>query len=365
MAKFKKTNFKKSVVSNTEKQNRDSKGFGYLLIDKGVETYKPKEGKNLINIIPYIVGIPNHPDSDGEGTAEKGSLWYRMPFKVHRDIGPDNISVICPTTFGKPCPVCEYMSKLRTQGAEWEIMKAFKPSDRALYVVQTLDDKKKKELMIWDMSFHLFQKALNEELLDNDEFANFPDLEEGFSLRIRMSEETLGKNKFMECTRIDFEERKPIDETILDEVPQLDVLLKVFTYKELDALMNHISPEDVEDEDEDEPVTKKPARKTKPAPEPEEDEDEEEEVEDEDEDDEPAPPVRKKKPAPAPDPEEDDDDDDDEDEPAPKKKPTTTPKKGKCPHGHAFGKDTDTEDECDDCDVFDDCFDAFNANKRK
>ena len=47
-----------------------------------------------------------------------------------------------------------------------------------------------------------------------------------------------------------------------------------------------------------------------------------------------------------------------EDEPEEKPKDKKN-KKGKCPHGHKFGKDTDSfEEDCEDCDVWDECDDA-------
>ncbi len=50
-----------------------------------------------------------HPDRDEEyGIAVPGSLWYKRPYWLHRGVGPENVSIVCPSSIGKKCPICEY-----------------------------------------------------------------------------------------------------------------------------------------------------------------------------------------------------------------------------------------------------------------
>lgn len=362
MSKFKQTDFKNAVRRNVEKQQKEASGYGYLNLPKGVQMFKEKEGKMYLDIIPYGVKMENHPDLDRDaGIAEAGSLWYKFPFKIHRDIGANNDAVVCPSTFGKKCPICDYMKKRAKEGAEWEELKAYKPGKRNLYAVIPIGDKKmEEEIHIWDVSSYLFQNLLNEELSDREDYAVFPALEGGKTLCIRFEEQQLGKNKFCEAKRIDFEKRKEdYDESIIDEVPCLEELLKVLSYKELETMMFELDPEDVDSKtdndsnEEDAPVVKKkkiirksieeeeevkekeveekPLRKRKPVEEEIVEEVVEEEVVVEEK------PIRKAKPEP-------------------KEEPAKT-EKTKCPHGYKWGS-ADEHKECGSCEAWDDCIDG-------
>lgn len=396
---FKKPNYKSAVTKNVEKQRTEGRSYGYLNLPNGVGLFREsketlnKKGRVLLDIIPYVITNKHHADLDPEVGIEVGSLWYRSPFKVHRGIGAgDGETVVCPTTFGLPCPICEHRKKRMTEGADKEEIKALAPSKRNLYAiipkgVKDVDEK----IHIWNTTDYFVQECINQELEENEDMACFPDLEDGFSLNFRFEEESFAGNKYYKPSRLDFEERDPYDEDILDDVPELDECLSVLSYKELSSLLFQIEPEDVEDQgandpddDEDEkPIRRKktvekeeedekPIRRNKkpePEPEPEPEED------DDDEDDTPPPPKKKnnakaqefinaakKRGVPMDD---DDDEDDDEDEKPRAKtgkkeeKPAAKSGKGKCPFGHTFGEDNDAyPKDCKKCDVWDDCFDA-------
>lgn len=389
MAKKAKTSsFRNKVAKDTQRQKTAGSNYGYLILPKGVGVLKTDEvNKLMIDILPYVVSDAKHPDLDQEtDTATVGSLWYKRPFKIHRNIGSGNDTVVCLSSVGGRCPICEFRTKRIKEGAEKEELDALKASQRNLYVVIPKGVKGMEETPhIWDVSQYLFQNLLNDELEENDENAVFPDLEEGKTLKIRFEEKQLGKNKFKEVSRIDFVDRdEAYDEAILNDIPDLDKVLTILSYKELEAKFMELDP--VEDEDDDEPVKSKKGdirRKTKPSKEEvEEDEDEddtppppkkrkpapvveEDDEEDEDEDDAPPPPPTKKR-KPVPVPVEDDEDDDEDDTPPPpkKKKPAPAPappvkgKKNKCPHGYKFGVDTEEYAECDDCPIWDACIEA-------
>ena len=134
-------------------------------------------------------------------------------------------------------------------------VKALKPSMRNLYIVIPKGNKKYDEKPhIWDISQFLFQDKLNEEIQESEEYETFPDLEEGYSLRIRFSEEFFGNNKYADTSRIDFKKReKPYKESILDEIPHLDELLEIPSYKTIEAMFfGGLDKEEAEEEAEEE-----------------------------------------------------------------------------------------------------------------
>ena len=429
MAKKKKeSSFRGKVNKDSQRQSKNGTSYGYLTLPKGVSIYAPTPGeKESIDIIPYTVSDTKHPDHDTEsGIATKGDLWYKRPFKTHRQVGADSDTVVCLTSFGKKCPICEYRQKRSKEGADKDELKAFNTSQRNLYLVIPKGVKKREEeIHIFDMSQFLFQNLLNEEIEENDDYEVFPDLECGLTLAIRWGEETFAGNKYAEANRIDFKERKEAyDESILEDTPDLDKILKQLSYDELHAKFFEIDHEEdteeetpkrtkkkvVEDEDEDDADDNngnagkvkpsdfkrgKTAKKKAPkltwedladmdiaelmevadANDLEYDEDEDnvkalrlliaealdleipinatvskkKEVKKE------APKQTKKKVVV----EEEEDEDLEEEEEAPITRKAAKNAAGgkKCPHGHRFGKDTDTKTECEACNLWDACLD--------
>lgn len=316
-----------------------------------VKFFKPKAGKNKINIIPFEIKSKNHPLVKS-GIFEVGDLDYVMDIYVHRNIGPAKADVLClRKNYGKACPICEMAEEYKKKGLQEEY-ESLKPSRRVFYNVQDLKD---GELKVFESSHYLFEKELIEEAREssgNGQIVNFADPEDGKTVIFRASEQTFGKNAYFEYKSFQFVDREEeLDEEVLEGAISFDQYLKVLSYDEIEKVLNGADDDDDEDPDEDE----KPAKKSK---------------DDDDEDEKPA--KKGKKPAKDDDDEDDDDDDDepvkkpakkftkkdddDEDE-KPAKKPGKPAKKssGECPHGHTFGDDCDEYDHCEKCDVWDAC----------
>ncbi|NCC58922.1 MAG: hypothetical protein EOM17_15075, partial [Synergistales bacterium] len=248
MAKKKGTSkFRSAVSANSKQQRTQGSAYGYLNLPKGINVFKePSEGRVLLDMIPYTISEPNHPDKNEEmGVATVGELWYKRPFRIHRNVGAKNEAVVCLQSIGKRCPICDYRAQRVKEGADDEELKALKSTKRNLYVVVPRNHKELEEKPhIWDISQFLFQDKLNEEIEENEDMGVFPDPEEGLTLKIRFAENQIGKNKFGECSRIDFMERKTaISEKLLASAPDLDKVLKIYTYEELEALFLELEEE--------------------------------------------------------------------------------------------------------------------------
>ncbi len=375
-----KFNFRDMVNEDVQARKTAKSTYGYLSLPKGVKMFKEEPSSRVkLDIIPYMVTANNHPDKNEKiGRAVPNSIWYKRPFKIHRSVGVKNDTIVCPTSVGKRCPICDYRAKRLKEGAEKSETDAMKASGRNLYVVIPLDSKKYDVKMhVWDISQAMFQDYLDTELQENPEYGDFPSLEDGRSLSIRFVAKTLGKGKpFAETNKLDFKDREEqYSEEILEEVPNLDELLIILPPDEIETKFFELEDEptadaDDEDEDEDEPEEKPIARHKKQLkPEPEEDEDEPEEkpIRRKKPEPEKSAPVRKTKPSRKPEPEDDEDEDEDEDEPEEKpirKNKPEPPKhdhgktgKNVCPFGHRFGKDVEKFDDCDNCEKWDACVD--------
>lgn len=413
--KKKTSSFRGKVTTDVAKQKKDAQGFGILNLPKDVKTFSPKPDSRItFDVIPYRVSAQKHPDrNDQYQIATPDSIWYKRPFKVHRNIGADGETVVCLSSFGKKCPICEYL-KTNSGKLTKEEYGSIKASLRNLYIVIPLDSKDHEvEPHVLDISQYNFQNKLNEEMGENEDYEMFPDLEEGFSLKVRWGSKTMGTGKpFAEASRIDFIDRKkPYDESIVDEVPCLDEVLKELTYDELHAKFFETEGETIGEVEETQEEETRPAasdRKRKSV------EKEATEETDDEKDEKPARQRSAKKepePEPVPDMEWEDlenmsqsrleryvekndldidiaDYDDDvsalrkaiakklgvevpkpaaksasKPEPAAKSRPTAGGK-NQCPFGHKFGVDTDETDDCGGCDKWDDCTDAKEANEK-
>lgn len=387
----KTSKFLGKVSRNTQQQKQKSSSFGYLNLPNGVSVFKEEPGRFQLDILPYEVTDERHPDRDEEfEIAIPGSLWYKRPFKRHNSIGSDNARVVCPSSIGKKCPICEYRAKLLKEGANWkdEEVRALRPSDRNLYVVVPIGHSKFDEVPhVWDISHSLFQTKLNDELEEDEENGVFPDLQDGKTLKIRFAEAEMGRNKFAETSRIDFEDRDPYKDSILDKVPNLDEILEIKSYAELERMF--LQTEDAADEpDKERPRGTRSdrgdrtTRTREPEPEPEQEEQpartrRTRQAEPESEAEEPPARTRRTR-QPEPEPEDEPEptpartrrtrqpEPEPEDEPEPEEPPARVTRtrrneepaasgKNKCPAGYRFGHDADEKDECGSCKIWDAC----------
>ena len=358
MAKNKKQSTAAANAKRRAAQHQSGGGFSYLKLPDGVETFDVKKGKYIVNILNYKVG-------KGNPWADEGTEHFERTFWIHRNIGTDNRSYICPRqTAGKRCPICEYRATLLKKGneADKDLIASLRPQERQLFNVNDVTNGKSDDIKIWDISNYCFGKQLDGEIndADDDSYANFGDIEEGYSLKLGVDEEKGKGFSFNMVNRVSFKDRKyPISKELAEKLVCLDDILVIPDYDKLkkefmqaddlddedkDKVEEDVDDEDekeeekpskkaskpVDDDEEDDEEDDKPAKASKPSKKVDEDEDEE----DDDEDDKPAKKSSKKATKPV-------DEEDDEDEEKPSKK---TSKK----------KPVDDDDEDDEEDDWDD-----------
>ncbi len=349
-------------------------GTSTIRAPKGAEFWKPqKKGTYYVDILPFRVGTDNY------SAVEQDEIWYEMTFFIHRGVGTDEKTVVCPLkTFGKRCPICEEYNALRKdEHASEEVVKALRPKERQIFNVRIRGEEGVK---IFEFSNYNFGLLLMEELEmeDTEENMGFFDIVDGKTLKVRFKDASGGGYTYLAASKIDFVDRDDMDETILEETHDLTSILNVMTYDQLDALMNGAVGDDEEEDDEEDapPAKKKRAKKSPPPPKDEDDEDDEDDdedlLEDDDDDDDEEPeekPKPKRKTAPKRksrskkppveeenDEEDDDEDEDDEDEPEEKPKKRTSRKSTSKKTTSRKKKEEPPEDEDDDDDDDDDAF---------
>jgi hypothetical protein len=229
-----------------------------------------KPGIRRIDILSYKVG-------KGNPWAKQGEKHYERTFWTHVNVGPDGKRYVCPAkTVNKRCPICEEWNALQRTGdedlSEEELKKkinSLAPKERQLFNVIDVEARD-KGVQIWDFSYHLFGKLLDAELKNADEdedFAFFCDLADGYTLKLGVGEKSFMGRQFREVETISFKARKDYPEEILDDLHCLDDLLIIQPYDKLKALFHQIEVTD-DDDDDDEPEEKPRRSRREKEPEP-------------------------------------------------------------------------------------------------
>ena len=298
-------------------------GTKFNNLPEGIDFYRPSAGISRLDIIPYVVSVDNHPEG-----IDKGDIWQVRTILVHYGVGPEEKTYLCRKTIGKRCPICEYAAKLRKTGeADEETLKSLKPSKRDLYNVIDTEDRD-KGIQLWEHSYFLFGARLEEELNESDEeYDGYALPDEGYTLKVRFKEKQLGKSKFYETTRIDFIDRKKqYDDDIVEQATDLDAILNVLSYEELEQIFLGV------DDDDDLPTASNTSSSSTTKSE-----------------DKPASDSKDKKSKNKATSDSEDVGSEDSD--------------NKCPAGGVFGESTDSLDDCDSCSIWEECIDLKENNE--
>jgi hypothetical protein len=299
---------KRKVSYGSAKKRAETHQSGFeskaLKRPEGLEWFRVKAGTYRLDIIPYVVG-------KGNPCADEGLVYYERTFYTHRNIGANpRDQYICPMkTSNKKCPVCDYQAKLRRNPkTSKEAVKDLNTSERQIFIVKDFAEPD-KGFQLWEISHHAFGKLLDARVKGEDEdeeFNKFFHLEDGLTLKVTFAEEPAGEGgSYPKAVSIDFKPRKEqYDESVLDEVPCLDELLKELSYKELSKVLDTGTDEEDEDEEDDDDDEQDGEEEE------EEDEDEGDDEDEEDEDDD----TDEESKGDDDDDESDDDDGDDDDE---------------------------------------------------
>lgn len=259
-----------NVKAWAEQQDKGFESSSVSLPD-GVEFFQlKKEGKYYIDILPYVAG-------KGNPSCDEGCTHMERTFYVHKDIGPENKSFLCPAKYGKRCPICE---ELRKGNMDQETRDAIKVKTRMLWPVFDHSD---KTIKIWDTAYYKsFGEMLKDKVqADDDTYGNFTNLTKekgGMTLILKVDNATYNGRSFRQVKNIEMVGKKiDHEDSIIDDVPCLDDLLIVLPYDELKRIFlqegdseeeddkpirGKAHPKDDDDSDDDDEPKKSPMKNT-------------------------------------------------------------------------------------------------------
>lgn len=197
----------------------------------------PPDGQRTnIRIVPYVITNPrNNPDCE-----EIGSQWYKRRYWAHR-IGPTGQEVRVPClmrNFGKPCPACSLVAKLKAEGVDKKVYENLWARERELFNVYDHND---KTLKLMDVSTHLFGKKLLQEANDPENIKegseNFVNpCAGGVMLSCRFDAGTFAKS--VQLGSVKFVKANAIPKEIMDKAEDLDAILIELSAEEIERIMD-------------------------------------------------------------------------------------------------------------------------------
>lgn len=229
--------------------NEDNTGArGTLALDTrsiNLKFYKFGEVKKYydVNILPFRVGRNNPAVVAGE--LREGDWDYSVDYFVHKNVGPDKGTYICPKkTYGKACPMCEEAQRLSDENGS-DAAKGMWASKRSLLCVQPLDERGRGDdvPMLLDCAYNNFTHDLTDAstaCMRGDGVVDFANPgAAGREVSFQIGEESMGGGrKYKIAKNFAFNKRREeIPDSVLDAVPCLDSLLVVSTKEDIEKAM--------------------------------------------------------------------------------------------------------------------------------
>lgn len=253
-----------------------------------------------VDCIPFEV-LNNFPDKmwKGGNPPEAGDTWYVIDVHVHKNVGPNNESFICPKHSFRSgiasgdkagCPWCEEMDRLQNLEPDdrkrKEIYFSMRPQRRLLFNFINRDggEEEDKGIQLFDVAYNYkFHEGIDDAIEeDEDGVSTWWDIDDGKLLRFKVkhdgeaTNEKTGKSydkikftSFKLVKRVDPVTKKSyvISDEELEESVSPQKWLKLFSYDEIKALIpaaSAVSENTDDDDDEEEEEVRKPrARREK------------------------------------------------------------------------------------------------------
>ena len=168
--------YRKRTAESASRRAKQTSGVYDSYVNVEAPWFKPKEGENCIRILPWIA--QDDPKLKDQEFADKWGDHWGIDIFIHRNVGPDNGSYLCPNKMsGEPCPICEARNE-----ADEDQAQALKPSNRILaWLIDRNDEKTGPKL--WSMPLGTSKDISARSVLKGSgELLNIDDPEEGFDV---------------------------------------------------------------------------------------------------------------------------------------------------------------------------------------
>ena len=239
---------------------------------KDVKYFKPsneKDGNYAVDIIPFVIKSKRHP-AVKRGAVVGVDTAYKLDVLVHFGVGPSKKAVVCPTTFGLPCPICEAAEEVkREKGYQSEDFKALKPKKRTLYNLVDVDNLK-DGVQVYDASTAWFEEKMVSAAEGRGKKKGLPilpfdDIEAGYTVEFQTVIKSTGTGKAAEPQNFVFEPRgEALPKSLINKAVDFTEFLKLSTYEEIKAIFHGV--DDTLEDDDAPPRRERAVQEDEPAP---------------------------------------------------------------------------------------------------
>ncbi len=224
--------YKKRSSAQVEAKLRELKtGSGYQPFKSEFTVWKPKDGDNIIRILPPTWENADH---------------YGLILGIHFFIGPEKSSFICPYKFDrKPCPLCEKKERLEKMGNKKE-SDSYRATSRTLvWIIDRNEEAKGPQL--WGMPLSKVDAKILETSQNKRTGERYPvdDPEEGYDIFVTKTGQMLTTEYTIQIDR----QSSPVDAKWVNFVVK-NPLPFVLVHHDADVIrieMDGISPEEAVD----------------------------------------------------------------------------------------------------------------------
>jgi hypothetical protein len=232
------------IVDNRDEIHTNTGGKPYLKLPPGLQLFKPPKHPFRIEIVPFLVTNEHSRYVPGIRFSRPGGLYYERTLYFHEGVGPDNQRFTCnAATFGGKCYLCEVRADLKTRPDKESRDTAYnmRPKEDQLFLVNLRDDRSGAltTTELWDVKNFLFGKQLDDyraaaDPEDRESYRRFFDPDEGYTIKVTPSEESMGQGggKYTFFSVHEFKKRRePLPDDLLDHGYDLDAMVRMADYE--------------------------------------------------------------------------------------------------------------------------------------
>jgi len=202
--------------------------------DLKLERWKPKEGRNLINIIPFAAEATNPMVVCNK--VSEGDTLYSLDYFVHPNVGPNQVDVPCLKQFGRNCPCCNEDKRIHDMGQKSTMW----AKRRVVYVIHDLLS---DTYGVWDTGYKSVEMKILQEISysaanNNGAIINPMDPENGCSIEFQGVKSTFNGREYFDPDRFRFVERGPLTDAELEHSVDLSTVVNFMNEDEMERVIS-------------------------------------------------------------------------------------------------------------------------------
>lgn len=204
-----------------------------------LERWKPSEGENLVDVIPFNASEENPLVISGK--IGVGDTIYALDYFVHKGIGPSRKNITCLTQYGMSCPLCEEKKRLKNSSDAGDQKKAEKIGSKRR-VVYVIHDLKTNKYGFWDTGWKSVEEKIQKlARVTKDSRTGAPinpfDWNCGATIKFYGEKKKFEGSDYIEPDLFSFVEREALSDEVLEHSVDLATVIKKTSAEEMEQIL--------------------------------------------------------------------------------------------------------------------------------